>query len=82
MNFSLGRHFEEYVRGKVESGRYNNASEVIRDALRLHEEQEILRDAKRDWLRGEIQAGLDSGDPEPLDMRAIKAEARRKFEGR
>jgi putative addiction module CopG family antidote len=32
MNVNLGQTFEEYVRAQVEAGRYNNASEVIREA--------------------------------------------------
>lgn len=76
MNFSLGTHFEDYVRNKVESGRYNNASEVIREALRLHEEQEEVREARLRHLKAEIAKGLASGEAEPLDMDKIKAEAR------
>ena len=36
----LGRHFEDFVQGQLSSGRYKNASEVLRDALRLMEERE------------------------------------------
>ena len=39
-SYSLGRHFEEFVQGQLSSGRYKNASEVLRDALRLMEERE------------------------------------------
>lgn len=38
MNVSLGKKLEDYVVRQVESGPFNNASEVVRDALRLHEE--------------------------------------------
>ena len=34
MNVSITDHLAAYVRKKVKSGRYNNASEVVRDALR------------------------------------------------
>jgi putative addiction module CopG family antidote len=40
MNVSLTAELEKYVRRKVASGLYNNASEVIREALRLHVESE------------------------------------------
>src|ERR1700753_211664 len=40
MNISLTAELEKYVRGKVASGFYNNASEVIREALRLLVERE------------------------------------------
>jgi antitoxin ParD1/3/4 len=39
-SYTLGRHFEAFVQGQLASGRYNNASEVLRDALRLMEERE------------------------------------------
>jgi len=41
MNVSLTPHLEAMVREKVESGRYSNASEVVREALRLMEAQDI-----------------------------------------
>jgi len=37
---SLGDHFEGLVKSLLESGRYNNASEVVRDGLRLIEARE------------------------------------------
>ncbi len=39
-SYTLGQHFEAFVQGQLASGRYNNASEVLRDALRLMEERE------------------------------------------
>ncbi len=38
--YTLGRHFEAFVQAQLASGRYNNASEVLRSALRLMEERE------------------------------------------
>jgi antitoxin ParD1/3/4 len=45
MNVSVTDHLAEYVRARVKSGRYNNASEVVREALRRMEEadQRALR---------------------------------------
>ena len=40
MNVSITDHLAGYVRKKVKSGRYNNASEVVREALRRMEEEE------------------------------------------
>jgi len=37
---SLGDHFESFVKSLLESGRYNNASEVVRDGLRMVEARE------------------------------------------
>ena len=44
MNISLNPHFEELVKGKIESGLYHTASEVMREALRLLEERDQLRE--------------------------------------
>src|SRR5271156_2664265 len=40
MNVSMTDHLASYVRKKVKSGRYSNASEVVRDAVRRMEEEE------------------------------------------
>ncbi len=39
-SYTLGSHFEAFVQAQLASGCYNNASEVLRDALRLMEERE------------------------------------------
>lgn len=80
MNVSLTPQLEKLIQDKVESGRYHSASEVIRDALRLFEEREMVNQAKLDALRAAINQGLESGSAGELDMNAIKAEARRRFE--
>lgn len=54
MNVSLTRELERLVNEKVESGLYQTASEVIREALRLLQE----RDHVREQLRADVQAGL------------------------
>ena len=74
---ALGPHFEAFVKSQLASGRYNNLSEVVREALRLLEDQEAMRRIKLDRLRADIQAGLDSGPATPLDMNDVKAEGRR-----
>ena len=54
---SLGSHFEEFITNIIHSGRYNNASEVIRAALRRLEEDEFRLAA--------LRAALDEGDASP-----------------
>jgi antitoxin ParD1/3/4 len=54
MNVSLGETFEHYVQQQLEGGRYNNASEVIRDALRLKMQADEERAVKLDALRRDI----------------------------
>lgn len=75
-SYTLGAHYEAFVRSLVQSGRYVSASEVMRDGLRLIEEREQQRDAKLAALRRDIEEGLASGPPEALDIEAIKREAR------
>ena len=77
-SYTLGEHFERFISNLVDSGRYASASEVMRDGLRLLEERERLREAKLAALRNDIAAALDSGPSEPLDIDAIKAEARKR----
>ena len=57
MNVSLTPALEKLVQQKVESGLYNNASEVVREALRLMKEAEELRLAKLKRLRAELANG-------------------------
>jgi antitoxin ParD1/3/4 len=56
MNIYLGKHFEELIRKQVDSGRYANASEVVREALRQYEVNEL----KLARLRAKIDEGLAS----------------------
>lgn len=61
-SFTLGTHFEGFIRQQVNSGRYASASEVVRDSLRLLEEREDERAARLNALRAEIDEGAASGE--------------------
>ena len=76
MNISLTPHLEAMIREKVESGSYNPASEVVREALRLLEQEDQLRTLKMQKLRQDIQEGLDSGPTTKFDPQEIKRDAR------
>jgi len=76
MNVNLTPQLEEMVRQKVESGLYSSASEVVREALRLMDEQDRLRAAKLDQLRQGIGAGLNSGPATAWDAEQIKRDGR------
>lgn len=75
-SYVLGNHFECFVREQIDSGRYQSASEVIRDGLRLLEERAAFRQAKLDALRADIQAGIDSGPGRALEAAAVDLRAR------
>ena len=62
-SYTIGDHIENFVREQVEGGSYAYASEVIRDGLRLLEEEQQRRQAVIDGLRGEIERGRRSGKP-------------------
>lgn len=57
MNFSLTPNLEQFVRDRAESGDYNNASEVVREAIRLLKRLEEQRTLKLERLRGAIRDG-------------------------
>lgn len=78
MNVSLTPELERLVAERVASGRYTSASEVVREGLRLLEEQDQLRDVRLKYLRQAIAEGLESGPAQPMDIEQIKAEARRR----
>jgi len=75
---ALGPHFEGFIQESIQSGRYNNASEVVRSGLRLLEEQEH----KMAFLRAAIQEGFDSGIVEDFDAKAYLHEMKARKHGK
>lgn len=81
MDVALNPRLQSFLERKMGSGNYQSVDEVVEEALQLLME----REEKLEDLRREIQIGLDQaarGEVAPLDMEAIKAEARRRFESR
>ncbi len=76
INVNLTPYLKEFVEEKIGSGRYNNVSEVVREALRLMEERDQLRAATLRDLRAAIDEGERSGDAMPLDVEQIIMDAR------
>lgn len=62
----LARHFRVFIEDRVASGRFENPSAVVEEALRLLERYE----AKDEALARALQEGLDSGEAEPFEMTA------------
>jgi antitoxin ParD1/3/4 len=71
-SFSLGDHFSGFVEAQVSQGRYSNASDVVRAALRLLEEREATLEA----LRAALIEGEQSGPSVPLDIESFIARKR------
>ncbi len=59
--------YADFVREMVESGRYESAAEVVLAALELLRDEELTRAAKHEWLKREIQKGIDSGPGRSAD---------------
>ena len=66
-SFSIGEHFSEFVEEQVREGRYSSASDVVRAALRLLEEQEMKLAA----LRAALIEGEQSGPSTAFDFEAF-----------
>ena len=63
MHISLTPELESRIKAKVETGFYNNASEVIREALRFMETHEDwIHEIKLARLREQLNAGVDQLD--------------------
>lgn len=60
-NVSLTDELDRYVEQSVQSGHYDNASEVIRAAIRELRQSELEDKAKVEALKTAIQEGFDSG---------------------
>jgi len=83
MNVSLTPELEKFVNAKVESGRYNSASEVVREALRLLEEHDAARAAQRAEFNEEIGRRVTSLDRgQAVDPATARARLQRKSEQR
>jgi antitoxin ParD1/3/4 len=85
MNVSLTEELEAMVQEKVASGMYNSASEVIRQALRLLNEQDQIRQMRLEELRREVAIGIEQierGQVVPFDAEAIIAEGKARMKGR
>ncbi|WP_413726399.1 type II toxin-antitoxin system ParD family antitoxin [Sodalis sp. RH16] len=64
-SIALSPHFEEFIRAQIDSGRYNNVSEVVRAGLRSLEEHEQQR--KLEALRAAVELGANSGEGKTVE---------------
>ncbi|WP_142781063.1 type II toxin-antitoxin system ParD family antitoxin [Agrobacterium sp. T29] len=79
-SYALNEHYEKFIQKQLESGRYNNASEVVRAGLRMLEDYE---DAREKWLNEEIPSRYEElkRDPSkgvPFETSRARFEAKHK----
>lgn len=76
MHVSLTEKLEDYVKSKVASGLYNNASEVVREALRMKIAAEESDEARLERLRAAVNLGWEQaerGELVEFDLQAVLA---------
>ena len=81
MNVRLSEEAERFVRREVASGRYTSPQEVVRDSLRLLQEQGLVEKQRRAKLGEQIEEGLaqlDRGEGIPGDevFQALREKSR------
>jgi antitoxin ParD1/3/4 len=59
-NVNLMEHFDRFIDEGITSGRFSNASEIVREGLRLLEQREQEDKAKLEWLRAAAKDGFDA----------------------
>ena len=59
-NVNLTSHFDRFIEAGVKSGRFSNASEVVREGLRLLEQRQAEDKARIQWLRRAAREGFDA----------------------
>jgi len=75
-NVNLPDPLAAFIQNRVQSGRYQNASEVVRAALRLLEQRESEDELRLQILRRQVQEGFDA-----LDRGAYTAFTPEQFDG-
>ncbi len=71
----LGDYFNRFINSQVETGRFSSASEVVRTALRLFEQQET----KKQELINALKEGEDSGFVENFDREKFLKQLHKKY---
>lgn len=85
VNISITPELDAFLQGRVQSGRYQTTSEVVREALRLLERQEHERDEAFVQLKAKLRKGAEQADRGELldggevfdELREMIAERRR-----
>jgi len=76
LSISLTPQLENLVRAKIDSGMYSSVSEVVREALRLLDEHDQLRNMRLEILRKDIDDGIKSGSGRKVTANQVIQRAR------
>jgi len=71
----LGDHFDKFIQGEIQAGRYSSASEVLRSGLRL---LEIEKD-KVKAINQALIIGEESGKPKAFNNEKFKLRMKEKY---
>lgn len=71
----LGEYFEKFINNQVQSGKFSSASEVVRAALRMFEQEEM----RKKQLVNELKIGERSGINENFDSTKFKKKLHEKY---
>lgn len=75
-DYAVGDHFEQFIRRQIEAGHYASANDIVREALRLLETQERLREIELEEYREQIREGMESGPAIPAEEVFARLEAK------
>jgi antitoxin ParD1/3/4 len=82
LTVSLTPHQAAMMQAAVESGGYASNSEIVRDALRLWQQREEIRQLELARLKQAYDDGMASGEGRELDAKALLGELKAEAEKR
>ena len=82
MNVSLTTELEKFIHSKVDSGYFQNASEVVRSALRLMKEKDTEREHQMAWMQREVDRGWEQAKEGQLSAGTVVKAEMAGFKGR
>ncbi|WP_437889744.1 type II toxin-antitoxin system ParD family antitoxin [Phytobacter sp. V91] len=71
-SLTLGEHFNQFVSDMLQSGRYGNSSEVVRDALRLMEAREQRIKNVREMVLAGLNSPVSENSMDDIFERAVR----------
>jgi antitoxin ParD1/3/4 len=82
LSLELPPELNSVVRAAVESGKFKTPDAVVADALKLWTRREADKFEAIEFLRAQVQDGIDSGPGRTIDFEELKAELHAEYERR